>query len=183
MITDHSWHITYCTLPISMHFRNFNTSATQKHSCFTQKWWLPVQINSQSLGKAYKKTRFLGDFFQMYLPAHPLQGFCEIWEIERWNSGRKRRFQGDFGGFEGFGPCLGITHPHLGEISQKKSFFGRLPLEGAQVGVSFAWKVWARKSLTDVCLSCQVSDKKIAFINSAVSKTQIDTYYYYVTGC
>ena len=31
-----------------------------------------------------------------------------------------------WGGFEGFGPCLGIchpTHPHLGEISQKNVFF------------------------------------------------------------
>ena len=41
--------------------------------------------------------------------------------------GRKRRFSGQFGFFfEGFGPCLGIshpTHPHLGEISQKNVFF------------------------------------------------------------
>ena len=31
-----------------------------------------------------------------------------------------------WGGFEGFEPCLGIshpTHPHLGKISQKKRFF------------------------------------------------------------
>ena len=31
-----------------------------------------------------------------------------------------------WGGFEGFGPCLGNshpTHPHLGKISQKKTFF------------------------------------------------------------
>ena len=30
------------------------------------------------------------------------------------------------GDFEGFGPCLGIshpTHPHLGKISQKKTFY------------------------------------------------------------
>ena len=37
-----------------------------------------------------------------------------------------------WGGFEGFGPCLGDshpTHPHLGEISQKKTvfFFGSSP--------------------------------------------------------
>ena len=37
-----------------------------------------------------------------------------------------------WGGFEGFGPCLGVshpTHPHLGEISQKKNgfFFGSPP--------------------------------------------------------
>ena len=45
--------------------------------------------------------------------------FCEIWESER--------FQGNFGGFEGFGPCLGISHPnhpHLGEISKKTFFRG-----------------------------------------------------------
>ena len=31
-----------------------------------------------------------------------------------------------WGGFEGFGPCLGIshpTHPHLAKISQKNVFF------------------------------------------------------------
>ena len=28
-----------------------------------------------------------------------------------------------WGGFEGFGPCLGISHPHLGKISPKKTFF------------------------------------------------------------
>ena len=53
--------------------------------------------------------------------------FCEIWENERWNLGRKRRFSGQFVFFfEGFGPCLGIshpTHPHLGKISPKKRFF------------------------------------------------------------
>ena len=36
-----------------------------------------------------------------------------------------------WGGFEGFGPCLGIshpTHPHLGEISPpKKVFFDAFP--------------------------------------------------------
>ena len=43
------------------------------------------------------------------------------------------------GGFEGFGPCLGIshpTHPHLGEISQKNVFFflgGGASLSGAGV--------------------------------------------------
>merc|ERR1712173_12216 len=38
-------------------------------------------------------------------------------------------------GFEGFGPCLGVshpTHPHLGEISQKKNgFFLAAPLREA----------------------------------------------------
>ena len=45
--------------------------------------------------------------------------------------GSKKAFGVIWGGFEGFGPCLGIshpTHPHLGEISQKKRFFLCLPL-------------------------------------------------------
>ena len=66
------------------------------------------------------KTNFLlGDLSKICLTTRPPQGFCEN---ERWNSGRKKAIFG----FEGFGPCLGITqptHPHLGEISQKKSFF------------------------------------------------------------
>ena len=35
-----------------------------------------------------------------------------------------------WGGFEGFEPCLGIshpTHPHLGKISQKNVFFYTFP--------------------------------------------------------
>ena len=41
-----------------------------------------------------------------------------------------------WGGFEGFGPCLGIshpTHPHLGKISQKKRFFFTFPYHVAAV--------------------------------------------------
>ena len=38
-----------------------------------------------------------------------------------------------WGGFEGLGPCLGIshlTHPHLGEISQEKRVFSySFPIE------------------------------------------------------
>ena len=39
-------------------------------------------------------------------------------------------FRGDLVFFEGFGPCLGIshpTHPHLGKISQKNVFFYTFP--------------------------------------------------------
>ena len=39
---------------------------------------------------------------------------------------KKAIFGAILGGFQGFGPCLGFshpTHPHLGEISQKKHFF------------------------------------------------------------
>ena len=41
-----------------------------------------------------QKTFFFGDLSQMCLPIHPPQGFYEIWENERCNSGRKRRFSG-----------------------------------------------------------------------------------------
>ena len=47
--------------------------------------------------------------------------------------GSKRAIFGvSWGGFEGFGPCLGIshpTHPHFGKISQKKTdfFFDTFP--------------------------------------------------------
>ena len=39
---------------------------------------------------------------------------------------KKAIFGAIWGGFEGFGPCLGVshpTHPYLGEISQKKTVF------------------------------------------------------------
>ena len=74
-----------------------------------------------------KKLRYyLGKFYQMCEPTHPPQGFCEIWENKRCNSGQKRQFSGWFGGGgggSGVGPCLGIshpTHPHLGKLSQIK---------------------------------------------------------------
>ena len=45
---------------------------------------------------------------------------------------KKAIFGAIWGEFEGFGPCLGIshpTHPHLGKISQRKTFFfWQLPL-------------------------------------------------------
>ena len=39
-------------------------------------------------------------------PTQPPQGFCEIWENKRWNSGQKGYFRGDLGG--GLRPCLYI---------------------------------------------------------------------------
>ena len=51
---------------------------------------------------------------------HPPQGFCEIWENERWNSGRKRRFQ--------------PPHPPtFGRNLPKKVFIGRLPLDDGAI--------------------------------------------------
>ena len=49
-------------------------------------------------GAAKKNVSFWGYLSQMCLPTHPPQGFCEIWEYERWNSGQKGRFSGQFGG-------------------------------------------------------------------------------------
>ena len=54
----------------------------------------------------------------MCLPTHPHQGFCEIWEKGEIRV-EKGDFRGDLGGFEGFGLCLGISHPptHIWERS------------------------------------------------------------------
>ena len=57
-----------------------------------------------------------------------------------------------WGGFEGFGPCLGIshpTHPHLGEISQKNFFFFFLGGGGSpntSYGISLLFGVWHLQS-------------------------------------
>ena len=50
----------------------------------------------------------------MCLPIHPPQGFCEIWENKRWNSGQKRRFSG----------CFFLGHPTtFGKTFPNKTFF------------------------------------------------------------
>ena len=74
-----------------------------------------------------KKKRFLGDLFQMCLPTHPRQCFCEIWENEKWNLGRKRRFSGQFGGvLRGLDLVWESATPptHTWERFPKKSFCG-----------------------------------------------------------
>ena len=87
-------------------------------------------------GAAKKKNRFfLGDLSQICLPTHPPQGFCEIWENERWNLGRKRRFSGQFGGvLKGLDLVWESATPptHIWERSPKKNrfFFWQLPLNG-----------------------------------------------------
>ena len=64
-----------------------------------------------------KKRFYLEKLSQIFEPTHTPQGFCEIWEHKRWNSGQKRRFSGWFGFFwAGMG------------ISQIKPFFWDLPL-------------------------------------------------------
>ena len=57
---------------------------------------------------------------------YPPQGFCEIWENERWNPGRKRQFSGQFGGFWGVWTMFGNqpTHPPtFGSNLPKITFF------------------------------------------------------------
>ena len=71
---------------------------------------------------------FLGDLSQICLSTHtPTPGFLGVLGERKVKFGSKRAIFGViWGGFEGFGPCLGVshpTHPHLGEISQKKRFF------------------------------------------------------------
>ena len=70
-------------------------------------------------------------FFQICETTHPPQGFCEIWENERWNLGQKRRFSGWFGGggLRGLTLVLESATPptHIWEISPKKKFFYSFP--------------------------------------------------------
>ena len=57
---------------------------------------------------------------------YPPQGFCEIWENKKWNSGRQRRFSGWFGGFWGVWTLFGNQPPHpptFGRNIPKKRFF------------------------------------------------------------
>ena len=88
----------------------------------------------QVRGAAKKKNRFfLGDLSQICLPTHLPQGFCEIWENERWNLGRKRRFSGQFGGvLKGLDLVWESATPptHIWERSPKKNrfFFLAAPL-------------------------------------------------------
>ena len=61
-----------------------------------------IQESSKNLvgtwlkGSCQKNVFFL-DIFPKSV--YPPQGFCENWENERWNLGRKRRFSGQFGFF------------------------------------------------------------------------------------
>ena len=107
--------------------------------CWTLSAFLSTQIgkcpkNHDVLNKeAAKKNVFFLETFpkSVYPPTHP-RVFVRFGKTkgEIWVK------KGDFwGGLEGFGPCLGIshpTHPHLGKISQKKRFFLAASLTGNQ---------------------------------------------------
>ena len=103
-------------------FQNQYNNKIKPHS--TDLW----SILTACLGKLPKKKPV---FFweispkSVYPPTHPRF----LWDLGE----RKVKFGSTmaifgviWGGFEGFGPCLRIshpTHPHLGEISQKKTVF------------------------------------------------------------
>ena len=95
-------------------------------------FWLQYFFGVREAAKK-KKRFFLGDLSQICLPTHPPQGFCEIWENERWNSGRKGRFSGWFGGvLRGLDLVWESATPptHIWERSPKKNrfFFLAAPL-------------------------------------------------------
>ena len=73
-----------------------------------------------------KKRIFLGEIFPKCVYP-PTQGFLRDLGKRKVKFGSKKAiFAVIWGGFEGVGPCLGIshpTHPHLGKISQKKRSF------------------------------------------------------------
>ena len=56
-------------------------------------------INVIYEGSRPKKKGFIWESFPKCV--NPPQGYCEIWENERWNSGKNDDFRGDF--FRGLG--------------------------------------------------------------------------------
>ena len=101
-----------------VHLHQGPTSALKKMNLF---FW----IISEGFIMGYKKT-FFGRSLPNVFTNPSTQGFCEIWENERWNSGRKGRFSGLFGGvLMGLDlVCESATPPtHIWERSPKKSFF------------------------------------------------------------
>ena len=81
----------------------------------------------------YKKNPFFwgGKPFPNLFTHPPTPGFLEDLGKRKVKFGSKKAIFGViWGGFEGFEPCLGIshpTHPHLGKISQKNVFFYTFP--------------------------------------------------------
>ena len=74
----------------------------------------------------HKKRFFLEKTFPDLWTHPPTPGFCEIWENERWNSGRKGRFSGWFGGvLRGLDLVWESATPptHIWERSPKKTCF------------------------------------------------------------
>ena len=105
----------------------------------------------QHQGSCQKKTFFWEIFPKSVYP--PTPGFLWDLGVRKVKFGSKRAIFGViWGGFEGFGPCLGVshpTHPHLGEISQKKNGFF---LAASLTGLSFSiegmkFGTWGQESI------------------------------------
>ena len=93
---------------------------------------------STSIREGVKKTFFWETFPKSVYPTSHSRVFVRFGRKKGKIQVEKGDFQGDLGVYEGFGPCLGIshtTHPHLGEISQKNVFF-TLSLKGKPVKTS-----------------------------------------------
>ena len=140
--------------------------ALVSHSCIWSPWVssdtsVVIDLLQSSLCLAhYWETRLLWTYWQKQNTGHwgfwlrpsgwswtcEVRRWCfqyclgEIWENARWNSGRKGRFAGVLRGLAISHP----THPHLGEISQKKTsfvclFFGGAPLLESNEGNILCW--------------------------------------------
>ena len=94
------------------------------HCCFYR---LCITFNRGAVKKAF----FLGKVSPKVWTHPPTQGFCEIWENERWNSGQKYVFR--VGGFWGIWTLFGNQTPHpptFGKDIPKKTLFSLyLPLK------------------------------------------------------
>ena len=117
---------------LNMHLESINWEyvVTWIFYYFGSKEIFKIKLPLLGKGSCQKKTFFLEYLSQICLPTHPPQGFCEIWENERWNSGRKRRFSGWFGGvLRGLDLVWESATPptHIWEKSPKKKtvlYFG-----------------------------------------------------------
>ena len=87
---------------------------------------IEASLARSSIREGIKKTFFWETFPKSVYPPTHTRVFVRFGKTKGEIWVKKGDFRGDFWGFEGFGPCLGISHPinpHLGEISQKKRFF------------------------------------------------------------
>ena len=88
-----------------------------------------------------------------------------------------------WGGLEGFGPCLGIshpTHPHLGEISQKKTVFflaAPLTIDKPYHGVQkYLWIVFFNIALVSECTEGSLlSAKKVTEARTSITTNETMT--------
>ena len=75
-------------------------------------FWFDMWFNAAPPKKKTKKNILLGEFSQICLPTHP-RVFVRFGRTKGEIQVEKGDFQADLGGFEWFGPCLGISQVNI----------------------------------------------------------------------